>query len=846
MPRPVFLAGRDGVLADLHAWLSAGDGIGPQVMSLYGLAGTGKTSVALEYAYRHLADLGMVWQLPAEEPTALAAGFDELAAQLGARDLLDVGDPVARVHAALAARRGDWLLIFDNAPGLAALQEFLPPAGQGRVLITSHDPDWPGQAMEVPALDLDVAAAYLVTRTSSGDQVAAEELAVELDGLPLALAQACAYMQTTGRSIAGYLALFQQRRAELLARGAAPGHPATVAAALGLALSRLEESDPAAAGLLRMLACCAPDQIPLNLLLQPRPQLEESLGPEVAPLLLPLLDDPLAADTAVAALRRYSLIGPLTDGSVSVHRLVQAVALALVPADQAEAWRRAARAVIDAALPADIAQPETWPICSALLPHLQRAHQPMDEWMLSWLARSGPLLVGHAPRAAAELLRQGVASSVADPAQHDRLAGWLAEALYRVGDVADAEQVANLALEHAADPDLVADLHWTLAQCSMRGGSSAESQAMLDRALAAPGILARHRARLLVLAARTHSNVGEVEKAGRVAASALAEALEAGDNWAIGWALHVLTIVTAEQGKPTDALPLFDRALAVTDADPSLTDLRLLLQINKALALGDLDRHEEAFAEARQAQQLADQAGTVIRQGQVHCALAQLSFDAGRWEDALAEAQAMHDDLKELGCACCDLGIAAVICFHRGEISAARAHLAAAMPYAERIGNRVIPPLVLARSLDREHDGDLPGALAELTIGFASNAEELAEIEGLLPDAVRLATEIGDLGTARRIADQAVTLAADSETPHRQAAALYCRGVLDHDGARLLAAALRSHDADRPLLRARALEAAARAFVRADDRGQARPAFTGAIEIYASLGADTDVARLRR
>ena len=49
------------------------------------------------------------------------AGFGDLAAQLGARDLLDAGDPVAQVHAVLAARRGGWLLIFDNAPGPAAL-----------------------------------------------------------------------------------------------------------------------------------------------------------------------------------------------------------------------------------------------------------------------------------------------------------------------------------------------------------------------------------------------------------------------------------------------------------------------------------------------------------------------------------------------------------------------------------------------------------------------------------------------------------------------------------------------------------------------------------------------------
>src|SRR5204863_7943901 len=130
--------------------------------------------------------------------------------------------------------------------------------------------------------------------------------------------------------------------------------------------------------------------------------------------------------------------------------------------------------------------------------------------------------------------------SPAGSAQHGWLASRLADALYRIGDRAAAEQIAGRTLEYAADPDLLVDLHWTLAQCRMMAGQSAESLATLDRALAAPGISARHRARLLVLAARTHSSLGEAERAEQVAAGALAAASEAGDNWAMGWALHVL------------------------------------------------------------------------------------------------------------------------------------------------------------------------------------------------------------------------------------------------------------------------------------------------------------------
>ena len=524
------------------------------------------------------------------------------------------------------------------------------------------------------------------------------------------------------------------------------------------------------------------------------------------------------------------------------HPLIRAALYDEMPAPVRAAWHRdAGRALAAAGAPPDrVARQMLRAVGGG-----GDATEPMDEWMLDWLARTADSLVAQAPGVAAELLTRAVAGSPADSAQHGWLASRLADALYRIGDRAAAEQVANHALEHAAEPDLLVDLHWTLAQCRMLAGFSPESLATLDRALASPGISARHRARLLVLATRTHMNLGAVETAGRVATSALAAASEAGDNWAMGWALLMMALVTAIQGNVIDSLPLFDRALAVTQSDPALTDLRLLLQINKAVTLGNLDRYEEALAVAGQARHLADQVGTTFRLAQAHGALGQLLFQTGRWDDALAEVGMVHEDLKEPAVAGGELGIAAVISFHRGEVGAARSRLAAAAPHAERLGRRLITSLALARSLDCELDGALPEALAALTDAFGGSTEEVEEIEDLLPDAVRLAAETGDTDTAQALASQAAALAAESEIPHRQANALYCRSLLDHDASRLLTAAERYDDAGRPLLRAKALEAAAGYFIDADDRGQARDAFTQAVEVYTSLGAAPDVARLQ-
>ena len=79
--RPAPLSGREELLTQLDTWLAAGDGLAPRTVALYGLGGAGKTSVAVEYAYRHLNQVGVAWQFSAEDAMVLAAEFSELAAR---------------------------------------------------------------------------------------------------------------------------------------------------------------------------------------------------------------------------------------------------------------------------------------------------------------------------------------------------------------------------------------------------------------------------------------------------------------------------------------------------------------------------------------------------------------------------------------------------------------------------------------------------------------------------------------------------------------------------------------------------------------------------------------------
>jgi tetratricopeptide repeat protein len=430
LPKPEFLAGREELLTELDGRLTGGEGHGPRFVALSGLGGAGKTSVALAYAYSHLNEVEVVWQFAAEDATVLSDEFGKLAAELGTRDL-SVRDPVASVHSELARRAAGWLLIFDNAADMASAEKFLPPAGPGRVLITSQNPDWPWPPLDVPPLGDEVAARFLISRTGDQDWQAALELARQMGGLPLALEQAAAYMVAVGDSLAYYLTLFQRRRADLL-RSGLTGHGPTVTTTWALALGRLE-SDFGAAALLRLVAFCAPEAIPLRLLLQPRPGLEERLGPQVAPVLTPLLADPLAVNHAVVALRRYSLVTTAPGKLVSVHRLVQAVTADHMPAEQAAAWQQATAAVIEAAIPRDPQPPDTWPDFAALLPHAQAALDAGSDGIVqiaSYLGYSGNYV------AARDLMRGVVdARESAEGAEHpstliarSNLAHWSGEA----------------------------------------------------------------------------------------------------------------------------------------------------------------------------------------------------------------------------------------------------------------------------------------------------------------------------------------------------------------------------------------------------------------------------------
>ena len=251
-------------------------------------------------------------------------------------------------------RRG-WLVVFDNVPDRASVAPFVPPAGPGRVLITTQNQHWPpGQALEVPVLDPEVAADFLVNRTGDADRAAARELAGRA-GRAAAGAGAGRRVHAghRDRRWPGTCRCSGTGRRTCWPAGRSAGHPADVAATLGLALSRLAGEAPAAAGLVRLLAFLAPEPVPLALLLagtRAAGRLEPGGGGRGGAVCWGMrwrrgMRSPRCAG--------YSLVTPAGDGLVLVHRLVQAITRAQLPAEEADRWGQAAAALVEAAVPAD-------------------------------------------------------------------------------------------------------------------------------------------------------------------------------------------------------------------------------------------------------------------------------------------------------------------------------------------------------------------------------------------------------------------------------------------------------------------------------------------------------------
>ena len=369
--RHPFFTGREEILSRLHRLLRQ-----EKASALCGLGGIGKTQTIIQYVYRHAQDYSAVFWISAETYETIISSLSSIAPLLNVLDQQNTERMVGAILHWLVNHDG-WLLIFDNVEDIDLVRRFLPSAQHGSLLFTSRrqtlgtlaqmlvlDPLTPDEGIRL----LLQCTGHLNSMTSlyqsdSTEAIAARGIVEAMDGFPLALDQAGAYIDETGCDLAHYLTLYQTHSAALLNRRGRFGedYPASVVTTLALSLQRVDAHSTVATAVLRICAFISPDAIPDELFLPQRHTGE----PPIPSLAL----DALQLDEVLAILRSYSLIKRhMGTKQFSIHRVVQAVLKVRLDPDTYHTVAQETIRLVNHMFPMVEAM-TTWQQCQRLLPH---------------------------------------------------------------------------------------------------------------------------------------------------------------------------------------------------------------------------------------------------------------------------------------------------------------------------------------------------------------------------------------------------------------------------------------------------------------------------------------------
>ncbi|MEV6620307.1 tetratricopeptide repeat protein [Amycolatopsis sp. NPDC051106] len=301
-----------------------------------GMGGVGKTQVALDYAKRLWAsgEVELWLWVTAGSRAAIVSSYARLATDLTGVEDPDPEHGARRLLEWLAGTRTRWLIVLDDVQSPADLRGLWPPAtSTGRVVVTTRRRDAALRGHGRCLVEVDVftpreADAYLHAALADQQHLVegAAELTAELGFLPLALAQASAYMLDRGLSCADYRTRWASRRRSLASLMPEPDglpdeHRATVATTWSLSIEQANRLEPAgiAGTLLDVASVLDPNGIPAELF----------TSPPVVALLSVDSEREVDAEQArdgLGCLHRLNLIALHPDSmsrAVRVHALIQ-------------------------------------------------------------------------------------------------------------------------------------------------------------------------------------------------------------------------------------------------------------------------------------------------------------------------------------------------------------------------------------------------------------------------------------------------------------------------------------------------------------------------------------------
>jgi tetratricopeptide (TPR) repeat protein/transcriptional regulator with XRE-family HTH domain len=666
--RNPFFTGREEVLMCLYDTLRS-EKTAALTQAITGLGGIGKTQTAVEYAYRFRDDYQAVFWVRAETPDTLITDVVHMAELLHLPEHNEQNQDhiVAAVRRWLSDHAG-WLLIMDNVEDVSRMQEFAPARVGGHILLTTRSQSTGtfARCIVLKQMAAHEGTLFLLRRAKLIDLSArledtpvrarntAHAISQLLDGLPLALDQAGAYIEETGGGLADYLGRYQAQRTALLdLRGNAHSdHPHSVTATVSLSFARVEQASPIAADLLRLCAFLHPDGIPEEIIT------EGSAVPGL-PLQPLAVDRLIKFDLAIAELRKYSFLSRNMDTkTLIIHRLVQTVLKGKMNEEMRRLWAEWAMLAVNAAFPH--AEYSTWPQCERLLSQALAAVQIIKQYQITreeagrLLHEVASYLRDHAHYAEAEPLFQRalqIREQQLGP-EHPETAyplNGLANLYRDQGKYAEAEPLYQRALrirEQQLGPEhpLVAYPLNNLAILYREQGKYAEAEPLYQRALQIREqqlgpehpLVASSLNGLAIL----YSEQGEYAEAEQLYQRALQirEQQLGPEHSLVATSLNNLALLFSKQGKYTEAEPLYQRALSIWKQQVGPEHPLVAHPLNGlAILYYEQGKYTEAEPLYQQALQIREQ-----RLGPEHPETADTLYDLAR----LREAQGNYKEAR--------------------------------------------------------------------------------------------------------------------------------------------------------------------------------------------------------